>query len=58
MDILLYVFSFISKPFEMSLSTNELMLAILIAVVLAGILAYGFYIQRKQAKAGMPVTKT
>jgi hypothetical protein len=37
----------------MSLSTNELILAIGIAVTLAGILAYLFYLQRKQAKSGL-----
>jgi hypothetical protein len=37
----------------MSLSTNELILAIGIAVTLAGILAYLFYLQRKQAKTGL-----
>jgi hypothetical protein len=37
----------------MSLSTNELILAIGIAVTLAGILAYLFYLQRRQAKAGL-----
>jgi hypothetical protein len=41
----------------MPLSTNELILAILIAVSLAGTLAYVFYIQRKQAKAGITKTK-
>jgi hypothetical protein len=37
----------------MPLSTNELILAIGIAVTLAGILAYLFYLQRKQAKTGL-----
>ncbi len=41
----------------MSLSTNELILAILIAVILGGILAYVFHIQRKQAKAGLSTAK-
>jgi hypothetical protein len=40
----------------MTLSTNELIISIIIAVVLAGILAYVFYIQRKQAKSGFPET--
>jgi hypothetical protein len=42
----------------MSLSTNELILAIGIAVTLAGILAYLFYLQRKQAKAGLTGKKS
>jgi hypothetical protein len=42
----------------MSLSTNELILAIGIAVTLGGILAYLFYLQRKQAKAGLVGKKT
>jgi hypothetical protein len=40
------------------LSTNELILAILIAVVLGGSLAYVFWIQRRQAKKGLPTTKS
>ncbi len=38
----------------MTLSTNELIISLVIAVGLAGILAYVFYIQRKQAKSGLP----
>ncbi len=40
------------------LSTNEMIISIVFAVSLAGILAYVFWIQRKQAKSGMPVTKS
>jgi hypothetical protein len=38
----------------MTLSTNELIISLVIAVGLAGILAYVFYIQRKQAKSPLP----
>jgi hypothetical protein len=51
MDILLYVFSFTNK-FEL-MTDNELYISIAIAVILAGALAYIFWIQRKQAKQGM-----
>ncbi len=39
------------------METNELIIAIVIAVVLAGTLAYVLWLQRKQAKAGLPHTK-
>src|ERR1700675_2582741 len=51
MDILLYVFSFTNK-FE-QMTDNEMYISIAIAVILAGALAYIFWIQRKQAKQGM-----
>ncbi len=35
------------------LSTNEMIISIVFAVSLAGILAYVFWIQRKQAKQGL-----
>ncbi len=40
------------------LSNNELILAILIAVVLGGSLAYVLWIQRKQAKKGLSADKS
>jgi hypothetical protein len=40
------------------LSTNELLLAIAIALVLGGILAYVLWLQRKQAKQGLPTAKS
>jgi len=39
------------------LSTNELIISVVFAVSLAGILAYVFWIQRKQAKLGLPTGK-
>jgi hypothetical protein len=51
MDILLYVFSFTNKYEQMT--DSELYISIAIAVILAGALAYIFWIQRKQAKQGM-----
>lgn len=41
----------------MTLSTNELIISVIIAVVLAGALAYVFWIQRKQAKQGLDQSK-
>jgi hypothetical protein len=41
----------------MTLSTNELIISIVIAVGLAGTLAYVFWIQRKQVKQGNTVSK-
>ena len=48
---MLYVFSFTSKLLKMT--DNEMYISIAIAVILAGALAYIFWIQRKQAKQGM-----
>jgi hypothetical protein len=53
---ILYVFSLTSKFLQM-LSTSELIIAIVIAVSLASILAYVLWIQRKQAKMGIPQKK-
>jgi hypothetical protein len=39
------------------LSTNEMIISIVFAVSLAGILAYVFWIQRKQAKAGLTTAR-
>ena len=39
----------------MTLSTNELIISLVIAFGLAGVLAYIFWIQRKQVKQGLPV---
>jgi uncharacterized iron-regulated membrane protein len=39
------------------MDTNELLFAIAIAVVLGGILAYVLWLQRKQAKKGVPNVK-
>ena len=39
------------------LSTNEMIISVVFAVSLAGILAYVFWIQRKQAKLGMGAVK-
>ena len=39
------------------LSTNEMIISIVFAVSLAGILAYVFWIQRKQAKQGLAAVK-
>ncbi len=47
---MLYVFSFILKLLKMT--DTEMYISIAIAVVLAGALAYIFWIQRKQAKQG------
>ena len=41
----------------MTLSTNELVISLVIAFGLAGILAYIFWIQRKQAKQGLTTSK-
>jgi len=54
-QILLYVFSFIGKSLQME--SNELIIAIIIAVVLGGILAYLLWLQRKQAKQGLPTSR-
>ena len=40
------------------LSTNEMIISIVFAVSLAGILAYVFWIQRKQAKQGLSSAKS
>jgi hypothetical protein len=56
-EILLSVFSFTRKLLKMTLSTNELVISLVIAFGLAGILAYIFWIQRKQAKQGLPTSK-
>jgi hypothetical protein len=40
------------------LSTNEMIISVVFAVSLAGILAYVFWIQRKQAKQGLSSVKT
>jgi hypothetical protein len=53
---LLYVFSFNLK-FLLMLSTNEYIISIAFAVILATILAYVFWIQRKQVKRGEMTTK-
>jgi hypothetical protein len=42
----------------MTLSTNELIISLVIAFGLAGILAYIFWIQRKQVKEGQPASKS
>jgi hypothetical protein len=42
----------------MTISTNELIISLVIAFGLAGILAYIFWIQRKQVKQGQPVSKS
>ena len=42
----------------MTLSTNELIISLVIAFGLAGILAYIFWIQRKQVKQGLPAAKS
>jgi hypothetical protein len=55
LQILLYVFSFIPKSLQME--SNELIIAIIIAVVLGGILAYLLWMQRKQAKQGLPTSR-
>lgn len=39
------------------LSTNEMIISVVFAVSLAGILAYVFWIQRKQAKQGLTTAK-
>ena len=39
------------------LSTNEMIISVVFAVSLAGILAYVFWIQRKQAKQGLSTAK-
>lgn len=49
LEILLYVLSFNYK-FLMMLSTNEYIISISFAVILSAILAYIFWMQRKQAK--------
>ncbi len=51
MEILHCVFSLTIKYLKM-LSSTEMTISIIIAVVLAGALAYVFWIQRKQAKLG------
>jgi hypothetical protein len=56
LEILLYVFSFNFKLLLM-LSTNEYIISISFAVILATILAYIFWIQRKQVKQGRPALK-
>ena len=53
---MLSVFSFTRKLLQMTLSTNELIISLVIAFSLAGILAYVFWIQRKQAKSGLPTS--
>ena len=40
------------------LTTNEMIISVVFAVSLAGILAYVFWIQRKQAKQGLASTKS
>src|ERR1700688_941868 len=56
LEILLYVFSFNFKLLLM-LSTNEYIISIAFAVILATILAYIFWIQRKQVKQGRTASK-
>jgi hypothetical protein len=56
LEILLYVFSFNHK-LSLMLSTNEYIISISFAVILAAILAYVFWLQRKQVKQGGPATK-
>jgi hypothetical protein len=56
LEILLYVFSFNYK-LQLMLSTNEYIISIAFAVILATILAYIFWIQRKQAKQGIKTSK-
>jgi hypothetical protein len=56
LEILLYVFSFNFKLLLM-LSTNEYIISIAFAVILATILAYIFWKQRKQAKQGITAPK-
>jgi hypothetical protein len=53
---LLYVFSFNHKS-PLMLSTNEYIISISFAVILATILAYIFWMQRKHAKLGRPTSK-
>jgi hypothetical protein len=48
---------FVSEKLSLMLSTNEMIISVVFAVSLAGILAYVFWIQRKQAKQGLPATK-
>ncbi len=54
---MLYVFSLNYKS-SLMLSTNEYIISIAFAVILATILAYIFWIQRKQAKLGKPSAAT
>ncbi len=54
---MLYVFSFNHK-FLLMLSTNEYIISIAFAVILATILAYVFWIQRKQVKRGEMTSET
>ncbi len=56
LEILLYVFSFNFKLLLM-LSTNEYIISIAFAVILASILAYIFWVQRKQVKQGRTTSK-
>ncbi len=56
LEILLYVFSYNFKLLLM-LSTNEYIISIAFAVILASILAYIFWIQRKQVKQGRTTSK-
>jgi hypothetical protein len=56
LEILLYVFSFNYK-LPLMLSTNEYIISISFAVILASILAYIFWIQRKQVKQGRTTSK-
>jgi hypothetical protein len=56
LEILLYVFSFNYKLLLM-LSTNEYIISIAFAVILASVLAYIFWIQRKQVKQGRTTSK-
>ncbi len=56
LEILLCVFSYNFKLLLM-LSTNEYIISIAFAVILASILAYIFWIQRKQVKRGRTTTK-
>ncbi len=53
---MVYVFSFINK-FSLMLTTNEYIISIAFAVILATILAYVFWIQRKQAKQSKTTAK-
>ncbi len=53
---MVYVFSFNNKS-TLMLSTNEYIISISFAVILSTILAYIFWIQRKQAKQGRTETR-